>query len=63
MVINYITGDTMTVQEMFDYLCTFHLTNPLTYTQLALKAIDYSSLAALNLTYSDIIVNGNILIP
>ena len=62
-VINYITGETMTVQQMFDYLCTFHLTNPITYTQLALKAIDYASLAALNLTYTDIIVNGNILIP
>lgn len=62
-VINYITGETMTVQQMFDYLCMFHLTNPLTYTQLALKSIDYSSLAALNLTYTDIIVNGNVLIP
>ena len=62
-VINYITGEIMTVQEMFDYLCAFHLTNPITYTQLALKAIDYDSLAALNLTYTDIIVNGNILIP
>lgn len=62
-VINYITGTEMTVQEMFDYLCTFHLTNPLTYTQLALKGISYSALAALNLTYSDITVNGNILIP
>ena len=62
-VINYITGETMTVQQMFDYLCIFHLSNPITYTQLALKAIDYDSLAALNLTYTDIIVNGNILIP
>ena len=62
-VINYITGEVMTVQQMFDYLCTFHLTNPITYTQLALKAIDYDSLAALNLTYTDIIVNGNLLIP
>lgn len=62
-VINYITGETMTVQQMFDYLCTFHLTNPITYTQLALKSITYNALAALNLTYTDIIVNGNILIP
>lgn len=62
-VINYITGETMTVQQMFDYLCMFHLTNPITYTQLALKGITYSALAALNLTYTDIIVNGNVLIP
>lgn len=62
-VVNYITGETMTVQQMFDYLCMFHLSNPITYTQLALKGITYSALTALNLTYSDIIVNGNILIP
>lgn len=62
-VINYITGEIMNVQQMFDYLCMFHLTNPITYTQLALKAIDYDSLAARNLTYTDIIVNGNVLIP
>lgn len=62
-VINYITGEIMTVQQMFDYLCTFHLTNPITYTQLALKSITYNDLAALNLTYTDIIVNGNLLIP
>lgn len=62
-VVNYITGEVMTVQQMFDYLCMFHLSNPITYTQLALKGITYSALAALNLTYTDIIVNGNILIP
>lgn len=62
-VINYITGEQMTVQQMFDYLCMFHLTNPITYTQLALKGITYSALTALNLTYTDIIVNGNVLIP
>ena len=62
-VINYITGEIMTPQQMFDYLCTFHLTNPITYTQLALKGITYSALAALNITYTDVIVNGNVLIP
>ena len=62
-VINYITGELMTPQQMFDYLCTFHLTNPITYTQLALKGIIYSALAALNITYTDVIVNGNVLIP
>lgn len=61
-VINYITGETMTPQQMFDYLCMFHLTNPLTYTQAALKSKTYAEVAALNLTYTDIIVNGNVLI-
>ena len=61
-VINYITGEIMTPQQMFDYLCMFHLTNPLTYTQAALKGKTYAEVAALNLTYTDIIVNGNVLI-
>ena len=51
-VINYITGEVMTVQQMFDYLCMFHLTNPLTYTQAALKGKTYNEVAALNLTYT-----------
>lgn len=62
-VVNYITGDMMTIQEMFDYLCMFHLANPITYTQLALKAIDYTSFAALGITWTDVVTNGNILIP
>ena len=61
-VINYITGEIMTPQQMFDYLCMFHLTNPLTYTQAALKGKTYNEVIALNLTYTDIIVNGNVLI-
>lgn len=61
-VINYITGELMTNQQMFDYLCMFHLTNPLTYTQAALKGKTYNEVIALNLTYTDIIVNGNVLI-
>ena len=52
----------MTPQQMFDYLCMFHLTNPLTYTQAALKGKTYNEVIALNLTYTDIIVNGNVLI-
>ena len=61
-VINYITGELMTTQQMFDYLCMFHLTNPMTYTQAALKGKTYNEVIALNLTYTDIIVNGNVLI-
>ena len=61
-VINYITGEKMTPQQMFDYLGMFDLTNPLTYTQAALKGKTYNEVIALNLTYTDIIVNGNVLI-
>lgn len=62
-VINYITGESLSIQAMFDYLCMFHLANPITYTQLALKNISYTSFAGLGITWSDVVTNGNILIP
>ena len=33
-VINYFTGEKTTVQDMFDYLASFHLENAITYTEL-----------------------------
>lgn len=62
-VINYITGEEMSIQSMFDYLCMFHLANPLSYTQLALKNITYTAFTGLGITWTDVITNGNILIP
>ena len=62
-VTNYITGELMSIQSMFDYLCMFHLANPLTYTQLALKNITYTAFSGLGITWTDVVTNGNILIP
>ncbi|MBQ5917354.1 MAG: hypothetical protein IIW92_02170 [Lachnospiraceae bacterium] len=58
-VINYFTGERVTVQEMFDTLAQLHLENPITYTELANSTISYAALAALNMTYTELAVKGN----
>lgn len=62
-VLNYFTGERDTVQDMFNYLAQLHLTDPLTFTQLAAKNIDYDTLAGLYMTYTQLAVQGNAIIP
>ena len=57
-VLNYFTGEYVTVQEMFNYLSELHLENPITYTELAAANITYDDLAALNMTYTELAVKG-----
>ena len=61
-VLNYITGEEMTVQGMFDYLCKFHLTDALTYTELVAKNVTYSTLINYQMTYTQLITNGGSII-
>ena len=58
-VLNYFTGELVTVQNMFDTLAMLHLDNPITYTELANSNITYAALAALNMTYTELAVKGN----
>lgn len=46
-VINYFTGESVTVQEMFDYLASLHVDNGLTYQELADRGYTYSRLIQL----------------
>lgn len=62
LVTNYITGEEISIQDMFDYLCLFHLDNPITYTELNAKQNTYTQLAAYQMTYTDLIVNGKTII-
>lgn len=62
-VVDYFTGQEVTIQEMFDKLAQFHLQNALTYTQFAGKEITYAALSQLNATYADLISNAGGLIP
>ena len=57
-VLNYFTGEYVTVQSMFNTLAELHLENPITYTQLAATEIDYDALAALNMTYTELAIKG-----
>ena len=62
-VINYFTGELVTLQEMFDYLAQFHLTNAIDYDTLAGRNNTYDQLVALNITYTQLATDGGSLIP
>lgn len=62
-VINPITGERMTLQNMFAYLAGLHVTDAITVNDLIDRDITVSELAALNITASDMVLHGNTLIP
>ena len=57
-VINYFTGENVTVQEMFDYLASLHLENAITYNGLRDKNLTYTELVAKSITYTELVKNG-----
>lgn len=62
-VINFFTGEKITVQNMFDTLAQLHIQNPMTYDIYANKNISYSALSLLHINYTELVMKGNELIP
>lgn len=62
-VINFFTGELVSVQDMFNYLANLHLTDGISYNQITARGYTYGSIEALNLTYGDIVMHGNTLLP
>lgn len=60
-VINYFTGEKVTIQDMFNYLSSLHLTDAINYTTMAARGKTYTQLAGLNITYTDLAMHGNTL--
>ena len=60
-VINYFTGEHVTVQDMFNYLAMLHLNDSIDYDTMALRAKTYTQLAALNITFTNLAMHGNTL--
>lgn len=60
-VINYFTGERVSIQEMFNYLCQFHLENAINYTVMASREKTYTEFNNLNMTYTDLALNGGTL--
>ena len=58
-VLNYFTGENVSVQEMFNYLSMFHLENAMTYAMLYTKNITVDYLVGKHITYTDLVKNGN----
>ena len=61
-VINYFTGEKVSIQVMFDTLARFNVTNGLTYQQLADRGYTYQEMIDIckreNRTYGDIVMNA-----
>ena len=62
LVLNYITGEEMSIQDMFNFLCLYHLTDSITYGDLALKNCSYQTLANYLMTYTQLVTNGGSII-
>lgn len=60
-VVNYFTGQRISIQEMFDYLAQFHLENAINFSQMNTRALTYTQFNALNMTYTDLALNGGTL--
>ena len=61
-VINYFTGERVTVQDMFNYLASLHLQNAITYNGLRDKNLTYTELIAKSITYTELVKNGGTLL-
>ena len=62
-VINFFTGEKVSVQNMLDTLAQLHIQNLMTYDIYANKNISYSALSLLNIDYTELVMKGNELIP
>ena len=62
-VLNYFTGEYVTIQEMFDYLATLHATDGITVTDLATRQKTVNTLIGLNMTMTQLAMNGKNIIP
>ena len=61
-VINYFTGERVTVQNMFDYLASLHLQNAITYNGLRDKNLTYTELVSKSISYTELVKNGGALL-
>lgn len=58
-VINFFTGELVSVQDMFDYLASLHTSDSIDYDTMVLRAKTYTQLAAFNKTYTELVMSGN----
>lgn len=59
---NYFSGELVSIQDMFNTLAQLHVTDGIDYQTLAARNKTYAEVAALNITYEDLLLHGNSLI-
>ena len=62
-VLNYFTGEYVTIQDMFNYLCILHAQDGILVTDLVNRQKTVNTLVSLNLTMTQIAMYGNSVIP
>lgn len=60
-VLNYFTGEYVTVQEMFDYLAQLHVTDALTYAEIPGRNNTYDDVAGYNATFTQVTINSAVI--
>lgn len=61
-ILNFFTGDYVTVQEMFDTLAQLHVSDGLTYSEIAQRAKTYAQITAYMRSYTDITLYSDTII-
>ena len=61
-VIDFFTGNKISIQAMFDKLATLHITDGIDYAELANRNKTYADLTAYYMTYTDMLEHGNTII-
>lgn len=59
---DYFSGDLVSIQDMFNTLAQLHVTDGIDYDTLTLRNKTYAEVAAINITYEDLLMHGNSLI-
>ena len=59
---NYFTGESVSIQDMFDYMAQFHLTNAISVGTLVARQKTVNQLIAYNMTMTDLATNGGTII-
>lgn len=66
-IVDYFTGQQVTIQQMFDTLAQMHVTNGLTYEELAARNYTYQEIIDIcqngNYSYQELVLNAKTIIP
>lgn len=60
-VLNYFTGDYVSIQDMFDYLAMLHVSDSIDYATMATRNKTYTEFINMNMTYTNLALHGNTL--
>lgn len=61
-VVNFFTGNSVSVQDMLDYLSMLHVDNSMNYDYLVDLRMDYNTLSGIDMTFTQMVLFGKDLI-